>query len=91
MSLPQALNLVNGRTISDAIAEPKGRVAKLVLAGAADRAVIEELYLASLSRFPTAAESQAAEKFLQAGTSRTARAQDLLWSLVNSKAFLFNR
>jgi hypothetical protein len=91
MSLPQALNLVNGRTISDAIAEPKGRVAKLVLAGAADRAVIDELYLASLSRFPTAAESQAAEKFLQSGTSRTARAQDLLWSLVNSKAFLFNR
>ena len=27
-SLPQALNLVNGRTISDAVADPKGRVAK---------------------------------------------------------------
>ena len=26
-SLPQALNLVNGKTISDAVADPKGRVA----------------------------------------------------------------
>ena len=28
LSLPQALNLVNGKTISDAVADPKGRVAK---------------------------------------------------------------
>ena len=33
LSLPQALNLVNGKTISDAVADPKGRVAKLVLSG----------------------------------------------------------
>src|SRR6266851_3110056 len=33
ISLAQALNLVNGRTIGDAIADPKGRVAKLVLTG----------------------------------------------------------
>ena len=32
-SLPQALNLVNGKTISDAVADPKGRIAKLVLSG----------------------------------------------------------
>ena len=35
-SLPQALNLVNGTTISDAVADPKGRVAKLVLSGKDD-------------------------------------------------------
>jgi hypothetical protein len=91
VSLPQALNLVNGRTIGDAIADPKGRVAKLILAGPTDRAIVEDLYLAALSRFPTAKEYDAAVSFLKAGESRAAWAQDLLWSLTNSKAFLYNR
>src|SRR2546425_12661582 len=91
ISLPQALNLVNGRTIADAIADPKGRVAKLILSGASERAIVEELYLASLSRAPTAKEYDAAMTFLRPGASRAAWAQDLLWSLVNSKAFLYNR
>jgi len=91
ISLPQALNLVNGRTIADAIADPKGRVAKLILAGTPDRAIVEELYLAALSRFPTPKEYDTALTFLRAGESRAAWAQDLLWSLANSKAFLYNR
>jgi hypothetical protein len=91
ISMPQALNLVNGRTIGDAIADPKGRVAKLVLAGTSDRAIVEDLYLGALSRYPTAKEYDAALTFLKSGESHTAWAQDLLWSLVNSKAFLYNR
>jgi hypothetical protein len=91
ISLPQALNLVNGRTIADAIADPQGRVAKLILAGVPEREIVEELYLAALSRLPSAKEYDAALTFLNAGRSRAAWAQDLLWSLVNSKAFLYNR
>ncbi len=91
ISLPQALNLVNGRTIGDAIADPKGRVAKLILAGASDRAIVEDLYLGALNRYPTAKEYDAALSFLRNGESHAAWAQDLLWSLVNSKAFLYNR
>ncbi len=91
VSLPQALNLVNGRTIAEPIADPKGRVAKLILAGASDRAIVEDLYLGSLSRYPTAKEYDAAVSFLKPGESRAAWAQDLLWSLTNSKAFLYNR
>ena len=87
-SLPQALNLVNGKTISDAVADPKGRVAKLVLSGKGDAAIVEELYLASLSRVPTAAESDLGVKYL-AGGAKASRAQDLLWALLNSKGFLY--
>jgi hypothetical protein len=90
LSLPQALNLVNGRTISDAVADSKGRIAKAVLGGRPDRDVLEELYLASLSRPPTAGELEKGLKYLQTGSGRAARAQDLLWALVNSKAFLYN-
>jgi hypothetical protein len=87
-SLPQALNLVNGKTISDAVADPKGRVAKLILSGKSDTAIVEELYLASMSRLPDAGETDRAVKYL-AGGSKAARAQDLLWALLNSKGFLY--
>jgi hypothetical protein len=96
LSLPQALNLVNGKTISDAVADSNGRVAKAILGSRPDRELIEDLYLASLSRPPTKAEIDTALQYLQAdrqGQSergRAERAQDLLWALVNSKAFLYN-
>jgi hypothetical protein len=91
LSLPQALNLVNGKVISDAVADGNGRVAKAILGGKPDRDLVEDLYLSSLSRFPTAAEMENAVKYLNSGSNgRAARAQDLLWALVNSKAFLYN-
>lgn len=88
LSLPQALNLVNGRTISDAVADPKGRVAKLILGGKSDAAIVEEMYLAAFSRLPNKAESERGQKYLSGG-ARAVRAQDLLWALLNSKGFLY--
>ena len=87
-SLPQALNLVNGRTISDAVADPKGRVAALVLSGRSDEAIVDELYLAALSRLPTQEERQRAVTYVS-GEGKASRVQDLLWALLNSKAFLY--
>ena len=52
VSLVQALNLVNGSTIADAVADENGRVSKLILRGATDRQIVEQLYLASLGRPP---------------------------------------
>ena len=91
LSLPQALNLVNGKTISDAVSDGNGRVAKAILAGRSDKDLIEEHYLSSFSRPPTQSEVETGIKYLTAGnTGRAARAQDLLWALVNSKGFLYN-
>lgn len=91
LSLPQALNLVNGGDIANAVNDPKGRIAKAITAGVSDRDLVEEMYLAALSRLPNGKEFDQAATFLRSGTSRAARAQDLMWALVNSKAFLFNR
>ncbi|MDX2179606.1 MAG: DUF1549 and DUF1553 domain-containing protein [Bryobacteraceae bacterium] len=91
VSLVQALNLLNGGTIADAIADADGRIAKLILAGADDRKLVEELYLGALSRRPTPQEIDFAQTYLRKGGSRAERAQDLLWALMNSNAFLFNR
>ncbi|HUG82008.1 MAG TPA: DUF1549 and DUF1553 domain-containing protein [Bryobacterales bacterium] len=91
MSLPQAMSLVNGPTLAEAIADPEGRVAEAILGGKPDRELVEELYLAALSRLPTPGEMDKALTYLRQGTGRAAKAQDLLWALVNSNAFLFNR
>jgi hypothetical protein len=91
LSLGQALNLINGATVADAIADPSGRVARLVLAGATDKVLIEDLYLASWNRSPNAAELDRAREYLAGGPNRAERAQNLLWAMLNSNAFLFNR
>ena len=77
---------------SDAVADGNGRIAKAILLGRPDRDLVEELYLGSLSRPPNEAELEKGLKYLQgdAQNGRAARAQDLLWALVNSKAFLYN-
>jgi hypothetical protein len=91
VSLVQALNLLNGSTIADAIADEKGRVSKLILGGASDRQIVDQLYLAALNRPPEPRELDFAQTYLSGGMNRAERAQDLLWALLNSNAFLFNR
>ena len=91
VSLPQAMNLINGPTMGQAIADPEGRIAKALVAGASDRDLVEELYLAALARKPSADELDNALTYLRDGRGRASQAQDLLWALVNSNAFLFNR
>jgi hypothetical protein len=87
-SLPQALNLVNGTTISDAVGDSKGRIAKNVLAGMTDAAMVDDLYLATLTRLPARSEAENALRYM-AGGPQTLKAQDLLWALLNSKGFLY--
>ena len=91
LSLPLAMSLVNGPTLADAIAHPEGRIAKAIVAGRSDHELIEELYLASLGRFPTSSEMDSAITYLGSAPGRAAKAQDLLWALINSNSFLFNR
>jgi hypothetical protein len=91
VSLGQTLTLVNGPTISDAIASPTGRIARLAQRRLSDRQVIEEVFLAALARYPTPKELQNGLKHFKASANQTEAAQDLMWALLNSPAFLFNR
>ncbi|MCI0628498.1 MAG: DUF1549 domain-containing protein [Acidobacteria bacterium] len=91
VSLSQALNLINGSTVSDAIADPEGRIAHWVIGKVPDRKLVEELYLAALSRPPDTKEFELGLKYLAESPNRAEKAQDLMWALINSNAFLFNR
>jgi len=89
VTLSHALSLINGATISDSLAAPTNRIARLVETEKDDRKVVEDIYLSVLSRPPTATELSAVN--LSEGGSRLEMAQDLAWALMNSAAFLFNR
>jgi hypothetical protein len=91
VSLGQALNLINGPTISDAIANPNGRLATVIKTNPTDSQLIEEVFLSTLCRKPTAKEMKNSLAHLKASDSRLEGAQDLMWALINSPAFLFNR
>jgi hypothetical protein len=90
VSLKQAMNLINGPAVGDAVADPDGRIAKLMIAGAPDHTIISDLYVATLNRPPSAEEVQKAQTYIAGGPNRAARVQDLEWALLNSYAFLFN-
>lgn len=89
-SLGQLLHFMNGKPINDKLASKDGRIAKLLAAKTSDDKLIEELYLASVSRFPTAEERAVALKTLTGAKDRQKAAEDVLWALLNSKEFLFN-
>ena len=63
-----------------------------VAAGRSDADVVEELFLATLSRYPTDPEQQSlVRRFGHSAAQRRRAAEDILWALLNSNEFLFNR
>ena len=89
-NIAQALHLLNGDLLNGKIMAKDGRIEKLLKARKAAPEMVQELYLATLSRPPTAAELQKAEHWITAAPSARDGVQDLLWVLLNSREFLFN-
>jgi hypothetical protein len=91
VNLAQALHTLNSDVIVEKIANSKGRVAKLLADKKAGPDIVEELYLATLCRRPTAAEQAACRDGVAEASDAKSYYEDLLWSLINSKQFLFIR
>ena len=100
-SLTQALHLANGETVNQKLRDDKGLVARLVAKGETDDQVLDALYLAALSRPPTAIERTRLTAVLQdaiAGEKeeksqkavRRQAIEDVFWAVLTSKEFLFN-
>ena len=90
-TIAQALEMIGGETVHQKIRDPKNRVGLLLEAGRSDPEIVETLYLAALSRLPTAAEWKVSWRYLSSAKDRRLALEDLLWSLLNSKEFLFRR
>ena len=91
----QALHLINGQSILRRVTDPNGRVTQLLkqTPPLTEDQLIEDLYLWSLARRPTAKEIELAKKhFATYGDQQPPDAtQDLMWSLLNSRDFLLVR
>jgi hypothetical protein len=88
--LPQALHLINGGTLNAKLRSEDGRVAQWARWEQPARTVIEEIYLRTLARFPTAAETAHWEPLLNAAPNRRPLLEDLVWALLNSREFALN-
>lgn len=83
-TLMQALELLNGDTAFKAASAGADTYAKLD-----NDKMIEELYLSALSRFPTVTERLTMQRFLEKSKDRNTGIADLLWTIVNTREFLF--
>ncbi len=88
-NLSQALHLLNGDAVNAKVVNG-GLVKKWLKAGRPREEIIEELYLRTLSRHPTATESEKLLAFFTEGKSAEVVLNDLFWSLLNAKEFVFN-
>src|SRR4029079_1135186 len=59
-NLAQALQLINGPTINEKIRNPNNRLGKLLAEKKSEKEILDDLYLATLSRLPSDAERQPA-------------------------------
>ncbi|HEX5103511.1 MAG TPA: DUF1549 and DUF1553 domain-containing protein [Pirellulaceae bacterium] len=94
-SVAQVLHLLNSERVDGKLRHEAGRVAELAQSETSDQRLVEELYLTALSRYPSDAERNTGVEYLAAAalgdvSQRRARAEDLLWTLLNSLEFVFN-
>ena len=90
-TIPQALMMMNGPLVRDAVSLKPGSHLQQLLAGkGSDTQKIQRLYLTALSRMPTKAELSAAQKFFHNNQDPQIVFQDLFWALLNSNEFIFN-
>jgi hypothetical protein len=85
------LQLITGPLINKAVSEPNNRIGALLKAGASNRAIVEELFLAALCRPPTETEASGLVGRIEAASDRRAALEDVLWALVNSKEFMLRK
>lgn len=100
-SVAQALHTINGDTINQKLRAPSGVVEAFLKLGLSDEMLLQHLYIAALSREPSAtektqllaalAESQAQTSTVEAKQlARKQVVEDLVWAILTSKEFLFN-
>jgi hypothetical protein len=90
-SLVQVLHLSNGDTINDKLAAKEGRVTELLATDPAPADLMNQAWLLCLSREPTDREREAFLPMLATGAPEEKRqaTEDMFWSLLTSREFLF--
>ncbi len=90
-TMTQVLHLTNGKTIQEKLEAKESRIAKFIEASTPDAEIIDTAYLSALSRFPNDSEKQRLLSLLTETPAAEKRQviEDLFWSILTSKEFLF--
>jgi hypothetical protein len=84
----QAMLLMQSNLVTSRVkARDHSRVEQLLQSARDDRDLVEQIYLATVSRKPTEPEIEVARKALE--PNRRAGAENLQWALINSPEFIF--
>ena len=94
-SMVQVLHVANGDTINGKLKTKENRVSKLLSAGHSADELTDEIFLNILSRFPTDTERKEVVELLgqvpvDNAEARRLVVEDIFWSLLSTREFLFN-
>jgi Protein of unknown function (DUF1549)/Protein of unknown function (DUF1553) len=87
-TLAQAFQLINGESIRSKLLDDDNRIGRLIRSGAADPAILDEIYLAALGHEPDATRRTAILDHVGRSADRRKAWEDVTWALLNSKEFL---
>ena len=95
-SVSQALHINNGKTLNDKIRAKNSRIETWLRDKITDEEAIRQWFVLALCREPTASEQKKflallAESAADGQTTRREALEDLFWSVLASKEFMFNR
>lgn len=89
-TLAQVLLLANSDEIENKLSNGNGRIATMLAAKKATGEIVDDLYMAAFSRPPRDRERQKTLAYVASQKDQRHALEDLLWTLLNSKEFLFN-
>jgi hypothetical protein len=90
LTLRQTLYFLNSEQLEGKLSSSP-RLKRLLASKQSDAEIVDELYLAALSRFPSDEERKRVLEYLTARKAARAQAvQDVAWAVLNAKEFLFN-
>ncbi|MBI3463864.1 MAG: DUF1553 domain-containing protein [Planctomycetes bacterium] len=87
-AVPQSLFLMSDQHLLNQIGT--GRLTELLAEHGSDETAIDELFLATLSRFPRPKEKSAAVEHVANKQDRRGAFVDIAWALVNTREFILN-
>jgi hypothetical protein len=90
-SLVQVLHLSNGSTVNEKLAAKAGRITQILATDPPPAQIVDDAYLLCLSRPPADDQRKKFEEMLKAAKPEEKRqvVEDLYWSLLTSREFLF--
>ena len=89
-ALPQTLFRMTDTAVLSKFTVVGGRVQNLARSKMSDDALVNEAFLATLSRLPKPTEKADAVEHLKSAKARNVGVTDLIWALVNTREFILN-